>query len=64
MVPRHWFAPYLDALSCDGERRDFEARLLERYTRSYPRRRDGRVLFPFRRLFFVAYRERSSPASG
>jgi trans-aconitate 2-methyltransferase len=48
--------PFLEALSSNEERQRFEAMLLERYTSSYPRRPDGKVLFPFRRLFFVAYR--------
>lgn len=48
--------PFLGALADESERQQFEAELLERLAESYPRRRDGRVLFPFRRLFFVAYR--------
>jgi len=48
--------PFLHALADDGERGAFEAMLLERIAPSYPRRRDGRVLFPFRRLFCIAYR--------
>ncbi len=48
--------PYLEALRSDEERRTFEQRLLVRYTESYPRRANGNVLFPFRRLFFIAYR--------
>ena len=48
--------PYLAALRDDGEVRRFEAMLIGRYEEAYPRRGDGRILFPFRRLFFVAYR--------
>jgi trans-aconitate 2-methyltransferase len=48
--------PFLEALDSSEERQRFEALLLDRYTESYPRRPDGRVLFPFRRLFFVSYR--------
>ena len=48
--------PFLEALSSDAERERFEGMLLERYTASYPRRPNGKVLFPFRRLFFIAYR--------
>ena len=48
--------PFLNALPSDEDRREFEAMLLERVAASYPRRRDGRIVFPFRRLFFVAYR--------
>ncbi len=48
--------PFLEALSSDQERVRFETMLLKRYITSYPRRPSGLVLFPFRRLFFVAYR--------
>ena len=51
--------PFLSALASDDQRQRFEAHLLERVTEAYPRRRDGKVLFPFRRLFFVAYRGRA-----
>ena len=56
-----WFGgtglrPFLEALRSDEERERFEAMLLKKYTASYPRRANGEVLFPFRRLFFVAYR--------
>jgi trans-aconitate 2-methyltransferase len=48
--------PFLEALSSDEERARFEQMLLDRYAATYPRRPSGKVLFPFRRLFFVAYR--------
>jgi trans-aconitate 2-methyltransferase len=48
--------PFLEALADDEERGRFEAMLGERYEKTYARRPNGRVLFPFRRLFFVAYR--------
>jgi trans-aconitate 2-methyltransferase len=48
--------PFLEALASEGERQRFQAMLLERYVTSYPRRENGMVLFPFSRLFFVAYR--------
>ncbi len=48
--------PFLEALRDDAERAEFEQKLLARYRDAYPRQRDGRVIFPFRRLFFVAYR--------
>ena len=48
--------PFLEALPAPEERRRFEQMLLERYTQTYLRRANGLVLFPFRRLFFVAYR--------
>lgn len=48
--------PYLDALGTEPRREDFLAELLRRITPLYPVQRDGKVCFPFRRLFFVAER--------
>jgi trans-aconitate 2-methyltransferase len=48
--------PFLEVLKSDEERHRFERMLLERYTKTYPRRANGVILFPFRRLFWVAYR--------
>jgi trans-aconitate 2-methyltransferase len=48
--------PFLEALAGDAERRDFERKVLDRYTAAYPRQAGGGVLFLFARLFFVAYR--------
>jgi len=48
--------PFLDALPSDSERAEFTADYLARIREAFPRRADGKVLFPFRRLFVVAYR--------
>jgi trans-aconitate 2-methyltransferase len=48
-----WLRPLLDALD-EPERGRFEARYAELVARAYPRRPDGRTLFPFRRLFIIA----------
>ena len=48
--------PFLDALESEDERQSFVERLHERVGQSYLPQRDGRVLFPFERLFIVAYR--------
>jgi trans-aconitate 2-methyltransferase len=48
--------PFLDALASDREKTDFLAQYLERIQEAYPTRRDGRVTFPFRRIFLIAYR--------
>ena len=48
--------PYLEVLT-ETERADFEAALLEKYRAKYPQQSDGRILFPFRRLFFIAYQQ-------
>jgi trans-aconitate 2-methyltransferase len=55
-----WYAstgmrPYLERLA-DDEREAFQAQVLEISRPHYPVQRDGRVLFPFPRLFYVAYR--------
>ena len=55
--------PYLDALADDRVRADFLAQYLQGIRKVYPVRRDGRVIFPFRRLFLIAYqRPLSVPA--
>lgn len=46
--------PFLSALESDEQREAFEYELVEGFSGSYPSQRDGRVLFPFRRLFIVA----------
>jgi trans-aconitate 2-methyltransferase len=48
--------PFLAVLENDEQRKRFEELLLERYTRAYLPQNDGRILFPFRRLFMIAYR--------
>ncbi|MEO6063370.1 MAG: methyltransferase domain-containing protein [Thermoflexales bacterium] len=48
--------PFLDALASPAERAAFEAQLRARIEDAFPRRIDGNVLFPFKRLFFIAYR--------
>ena len=49
-----WLRRFLDALADDAERAAFEADYAVRVRLAYPRRADGRTLFPFRRLFIVA----------
>jgi trans-aconitate 2-methyltransferase len=48
-----WLKPLLDALD-EPRRSRFEACYADLVARAYPRRPDGRTLFPFRRLFIVA----------
>ena len=48
--------PYLEALADDAERQEFLTRLRAAVAATYTPQRDGAVLFPFRRLFLVAYR--------
>jgi trans-aconitate 2-methyltransferase len=48
--------PYLSALTSDADRSEFLAAYLAKMKVGYPIRADGKVLFPFRRLFVIAYR--------
>lgn len=46
--------PFLDALA-EAKRKAFMRDYLSLITEAYPRRVDGKVLFPFLRLFLIAY---------
>jgi trans-aconitate 2-methyltransferase len=48
--------PFLEALTGEEERTQFAAEYREALREAYPVQSDGRVLFPFRRLFVLAYR--------
>ncbi len=48
--------PYLAAMPGEAARERFFAEYREAVTAAYPPRPDGRVLFPFRRIFVTAYR--------
>jgi len=48
--------PFLEALPDDDARRRFTAQYLDAIRGVYPVRAEGRVLFPFQRLFLIAYR--------
>jgi trans-aconitate 2-methyltransferase len=52
--------PYFAALSSAADRDEFAAAYLAAIRGAYPPRPDGRVLFPFRRLFLIAYRRTES----
>ena len=55
--------PFLDALDTDVQRTAFSSELQRRVDEAYETRPDGKVLFPFRRTFVIAYREANSSAS-
>ncbi len=48
--------PFLEALSSAEQKQRFEKLFLAGLTKAYPAQTDGCVLFPFRRLFILAYR--------
>ncbi len=47
--------PYLDRIR-EEERPAFEGKVLKRIMNDYPERKDGSILFLFKRLFFVGYK--------
>src|SRR5262245_6842677 len=47
--------PYLDALKSAADREKFLGEVLERVQGAYAVRKNGQVLFPFRRVFVIAY---------
>ena len=53
--------PFLDALSTDADRERFLAIYREAIREAYPARACGKVLFPFRRIFFIAVGEAARP---
>jgi trans-aconitate 2-methyltransferase len=48
--------PYLDRIDNENRKKNFELEVLDEITKSYPAQRDGKVLFPFKRLFFIGYK--------
>jgi trans-aconitate 2-methyltransferase len=48
--------PFLEALGTEADRARFIAAYLDAIRAAYPAQPDGKVLFPFRRLFIVAWR--------
>ncbi len=49
--------PYLQALPNEQQRKQFQDLCLDRFREAYPRRKSGAVLFPFRRIFVIAYQK-------
>jgi trans-aconitate 2-methyltransferase len=49
--------PFVERLGNDNERALFEAEVLKGCLAQYPLSTNGKVLYPFKRLFFVAYQQ-------
>lgn len=49
--------PYLARIESEEEKNRFRGQVLDECREEYPIRPDGRVIFPFKRLFFVATKE-------
>ncbi len=49
--------PYLDQLQSDREKTEFEKILSESIDRAYDKIADGKIVFPFKRLFLLVHRD-------
>jgi trans-aconitate 2-methyltransferase len=48
--------PYLDRINDENDKKYFEEQVLNEIKKCYPKQKNGYVLFPFRRLFFIGYK--------
>lgn len=48
--------PFLERLGEDSDKKMFEAAVLEGVQDAYPVQKNGKVILPFRRLFFIGYK--------
>lgn len=48
--------PYLERLESEKAKLEFESAVTRNINDAYPAQENGRVLFPFKRLFFIAYK--------
>jgi trans-aconitate 2-methyltransferase len=56
MIRSTGLKPYLDRLETGKDKKDFETQVFREITRDYPGQKNGKVIFPFKRLFFIAYK--------
>ncbi len=58
--------PFIERLHDEESRRAFEKEILSECRKSYPVRSDRKILYPFKRIFFIAYKSwrRCGPAAG
>jgi trans-aconitate 2-methyltransferase len=54
MIRSTGLKPYLDRLETENDKMDFEAQVLTEILKDYPKQKNGKVIFPFKRLFFIA----------
>ncbi|HII84054.1 MAG TPA: methyltransferase domain-containing protein [Methanobacterium subterraneum] len=56
MIKSTGMRTFLDRLDTREEKIEFEKDVLKEITKAYPAQKDGHVLFPFERLFFIGYK--------
>ena len=55
MIRGSGLRPYLEKLDNEKDRSEFEEKVFVEIKENYPPQKSGKVLFPFKRLFFIAY---------
>ncbi len=60
MIRSTGLKPYHDRLGTNENKKAFEEEILKEVEKDYPVQQNGKVIFPFRRLFFIAYNTVSS----
>ncbi|MBF0620227.1 MAG: methyltransferase domain-containing protein [Candidatus Omnitrophica bacterium] len=56
MIKSTGLKPFLDTIHDETDKKRFEAEVLTEIKIAYPAQPNGKVLFPFKRLFFIAYK--------
>jgi trans-aconitate 2-methyltransferase len=56
MIKSTGMKPYLEKINEDKEKIEFEERVFSELNKVYIQQKNGKVLFPFKRLFFIAYK--------
>ena len=56
MVQSTGLRPYLERLKSDEEKQEFEKEVFNETVEAYPLEKDGKVIYSFKRLFFVGYK--------
>ena len=54
MIRSTGLKPYLERFESEKDKKDFEEMVLMEIKKDYPLQKNGKVLFPFKRLFFIA----------
>jgi len=56
MIKSAGLKPYMDRLKSEDDKHEFESEVLRNIKEAYPAQENRRVIFPFKRLFFIAYK--------
>ncbi len=56
MIKSTGMKPYLERLGNEKDKKDFEEEVLHEIHTCYPEQKNGEVLYPFKRLFFIGYK--------